>query len=68
MMRTLSINRIKHHLPKGKVIFFFLPFQQQFVESENIEVYLSFFKPIQRNAQKLLWEYYFKRQEMVNAC
>ena len=28
MMRTLSINRIKHHLPKWKVISFFLPLQQ----------------------------------------
>ena len=28
MMRTLSINRIKHHLPKPKVISFFLPLQQ----------------------------------------
>ena len=28
MMRTLSINRIKHHLPKPKVISFFLPLQR----------------------------------------
>ena len=28
MMRTLSINRKKHHLPKPKVISFFLPLQQ----------------------------------------
>ena len=37
------------------------------IESENIEVYLSFSKPIQRNGQKLLSEYYFKRQEMAYA-
>ena len=37
------------------------------IESENIEVYLSFSEPIQRNGQKLLSEYYFKRQEMAYA-
>ena len=37
------------------------------LESENIEVYLSFSKPVQRNGQKLLSEYQFKRQEMAYA-
>ena len=37
------------------------------IKSENIEVYISFSKPIQRNGQNSLSEYCFKRQEMAYA-
>ena len=79
MIRTLSINRLKHHLPKWKVISLFLPptifdktsylshYMQKkrvawhpkerlpiklaVIRSENIEVYTSFNNSIQGNGQ-----------------